>query len=1153
MENKILQSVKDISVYKFAFLIFSLLLSVPISAQRDLPEDSDTKKTTSKKVVKPEVNLADFVKATSGSKSGDNTNGQLNLDGTDYIITSEHVSSVSGIHHQYIRQAINGIEVYGTESSIHRDSSGEVLVSYSNFVDNIQSTLRSSADPALTATMAINSIASQMGYAVSDLQELERKNTPNRETRFNKAGISTSNIPAKLMYYYREGIGTDLVWEIAIEEINSSDYWNFRVDATSGLIIDKDNFTVSCISEDDHNHGAKDTDNILNDLDCTESTDSNDNKELFYTVAEQPSFMVGSYNVIAMPDESPQHGTMGRQVIANPDNATASPYGWHDTNGAPGAESNYTIGNNVDAYDDRTSTTSGTGSGTNSERAFGGAGLVFNDSWDPDINQGTDQSIKAAVTNLFYWSNIIHDVMYLYGFDEASGNFQVNNYGNGGAGNDSVRGEAQDGSGTCNANFSTPTDGGRGRMQMYVCGNRDGDFDNGVIVHEYGHGISTRLTGGAGNSGCLNNAEQQGEGWSDYFGLMLTLEPGDTRNDSRGIGTWLVGQGPNGGGIRTYPYTTDMAVNSHTYDDINTEAIPHGVGSVWAAMLWDMTWDLIDEHGFDADIYNGTGGNNIALNLVMEGLKLQPCSPGFVDSRDAILLADQNIYGGANSCIIWDAFARRGLGFSANQGSSASRSDGTEAFDLPPGTAAFANSISDLCITEGIQSGLGGGTPTGGVYSGAGVTDDGNGTSYTFDPSAAGVGTATITYTVNDACTGGTVNLDDTIEVTDGNPELICEDITVALDGGGNATIQWPDVVSNKIPGGYNHTLVAGNSLETMTGSDVGLGDDAITAAIPIGFDFEFYGTTYSDVYICSNGFVSFSDNAGMTAAQSRTPQTLPDATLPNNHIALFWGDLDPSAGGTIKFQTFGTAPNRKFVVEYLNVRYWNQTDTVSGQLQLYEGSNLVEIHLISVDYGNQNKTMGIENSDGTDALTNGSTNNAGWSTSNPLLGDFTPQPDSFATNCGNTVSLSLSKSAFTCKDVGENSIVITADDGNGGISTCIATVTVTGNPTTYSGGSWDNGVPNLGSSAKFSSDYDMNNGSNPSIDACSCEIDPGTTVTVGPDDYLNVDGNINVDGTLIVNHTGSVVQIDGNAVVNKNTGAIIEVQLTTPPLKKRD
>jgi len=100
-------------------------------------------------------------------------------------------------------------------------------------------------------------------------------------------------------------------------------------------------------------------------------------------------------------------------------------------------------------------------------------------------------------------------------------------------------------------------------------------------------------------------------------------------------------------------------------------------------MLWEMTWDLIDEYGFDADFYNGTGGNNIAMALVIEGLKLQPCNPGFVDGRDAILAADQALYGGANECLIWEAFARRGLGVNADQGSTGNKNDGTEDFDLP--------------------------------------------------------------------------------------------------------------------------------------------------------------------------------------------------------------------------------------------------------------------------------------------------------------------------------------------------------------------------------------------------------------------------------------------------------------------------------------
>ena len=95
-----------------------------------------------------------------------------------------------------------------------------------------------------------------------------------------------------------------------------------------------------------------------------------------------------------------------------------------------------------------------------------------------------------------------------------------------------------------------------------------------------------------------------------------------------------------------------------------------------------MTWLLIDEYGFDPDLYNGTGGNNIAIQLVMDGMKLQSCSPGFVDGRDAILEADELANDGANRCLIWDAFSNRGLGYSADQGNSFNRADQVEAFDL---------------------------------------------------------------------------------------------------------------------------------------------------------------------------------------------------------------------------------------------------------------------------------------------------------------------------------------------------------------------------------------------------------------------------------------------------------------------------------------
>ncbi len=224
----------------------------------------------------------------------------------------------------------------------------------------------------------------------------------------------------------------------------------------------------------------------------------------------------------------------------------------------------------------------------------------------------------------------------------------------------------------------------------------DGSFDNGIIFHEYGHGVSTRLTGGP-YTHCLRNDEQMGEGWSDYFAIMLTTDWATaSSHDRRGVGTYALGHEPHGKGTRTFPYSYDMNINPLTYADIASNTSSHYIGSIWCSMLWDMTWNIIDIAGYSPDWQNGTGGNNIALQLVMDGLKIQRCNPGFIDGRDAILLADEIRYNGLYKCAIWSAFARRGLGFSARQGNPDDNKDGTEAFDLPSGI--------DLIIDHSVEA-----------------------------------------------------------------------------------------------------------------------------------------------------------------------------------------------------------------------------------------------------------------------------------------------------------------------------------------------------------------------------------------------------------------------------------------------------------------
>jgi hypothetical protein len=114
-------------------------------------------------------------------------------------------------------------------------------------------------------------------------------------------------------------------------------------------------------------------------------------------------------------------------------------------------------------------------------------------------------------------------------------------------------------------------------------------------------------------------------------------------------------------------------------------------------MLWDLNWAMIDKYGFDADFYTGTGGNNRTMNLVMNGLKLQPCRPGFVDGRDAILEANALLYDSLDQCMIWQVFANRGLGANADQGSADNRSDQVEDFTMP---AFCINGLSEVQAAE---------------------------------------------------------------------------------------------------------------------------------------------------------------------------------------------------------------------------------------------------------------------------------------------------------------------------------------------------------------------------------------------------------------------------------------------------------------------
>ena len=605
--------------------------------------------------------------------------GLTAADISDLRVTDAYTSEGTGITHVYLRQRYAGIDIADANMTVNVNADGFVF--YAPGVERFARQIAArppSTTPSITAVEAAEVLAASVGLPSGGFQVVSTENTPDRRTVLSNPNVSQEPIPARLVYHMDEDRRLTLAWEVGIYTLDAQHYWLGRVDAWRAGILR----TADLVTHDTWGPA------MLAEADLAPI--SMRHPALAEAAAEAPGALTANtYRVYPIPVESPNHTTPlppadARVTVSNPANATASPFGWHDTNGVAGAEFTTTQGNNVHAYTD-TDANNSPDAGSSPD---GTATLDF--VFPIDLTQHPSAYRPAAVTNLFYWNNVIHDVLHFHGFNAASGNFQVNNYGGGGLGNDDVRAEAQDGSGTNNANFFTPVDGQRPRMQMFLGTSPnpdvDGDLDNAVIAHEYGHGWSNRLVGGPGNVSCLNNAEQMGEGWSDYLGLMLTMKAGDTAAQPRGIGSYLFGLPASGGTIRPAPYSTNFGTNNFTYQRTRTQAIPHGVGFVWATILWEVTWDMIAAHGFHPDIYNATGtaGNQIMLRLVSEAMKLTVCSPGFVNARDAILQADQNLYGGAHLFTLWTAFARRGLGVDASQGSSSTNADNTDGFQNIP-------------------------------------------------------------------------------------------------------------------------------------------------------------------------------------------------------------------------------------------------------------------------------------------------------------------------------------------------------------------------------------------------------------------------------------------------------------------------------------
>ena len=367
-------------------------------------------------------------------------------------------------------------------------------------------------------------------------------------------------------------------------------------------------------------------------------------------------------------------------------------------------EATETKGPNVDACLDADGNNVCDGRATDAQAHFD---FDFTDGYAQSGNAVTDRN--AAIANAFYWANTLHDWLYRLGFDEPAGNFQADNYSRGGAAGDALWIDVQDAAAQNNAFFTTPPDGIAPRMDLGLFAGlrRDSAFDADIIIHEYVHGLTTRLVGGPNSViGLFRwHSGAMGEGWSDAYAASFTDDPV--------VGEYVTGNSTTG--IRGVAYDN----SPYTFGQFGTlrpKAIPntglilnlpqvHSDGEIWATVLWDVR-QAIGQSNFE--------------QVATTALKLTPSRPSMLDARDAILQAAQSSgVDGPNGCTIWTAFAARGFGYSAllNPIEAGQPNDTAlsvyEAYDAPAICGGSPPLAVDQRFNDDVESGTNGWTASG--------------------------------------------------------------------------------------------------------------------------------------------------------------------------------------------------------------------------------------------------------------------------------------------------------------------------------------------------------------------------------------------------------------------------------------------------------
>jgi extracellular elastinolytic metalloproteinase len=349
-----------------------------------------------------------------------------------------------------------------------------------------------------------------------------------------------------------------------------------------------------------------------------------------------------------------------------------------------------------------------------------GCGPRYVCTWDPDVPFSWRKNRSEGVTQAFVLVNLFHDYLSRapFGFTPQMGNFEAN-------GDDPVLVNAFDGAAVDaglpnaahvdNASMITPPDGIPPTMQLPLF-HRPGATmgqdpflptnsadDASIVLHEYAHGLSDRLVvDPAGNSTLRSfQAQTMAEAWSDYYALDYlvktkavadTAKPGEVlearyAQRNRAISRSEAIDCPVASTARLCT-KFNLDTGGYTFGDLGTTATGgpdiHGDAMIWAQTLWDLRQAL---------------GHRVVGAIVTEAMSLSPADPSFLDERDAVLAADQAVYGGADRRTIWRVFAHRGMGWAASVADAADTS-AVENFSMPPRADAPRGTLSGSVVDD---------------------------------------------------------------------------------------------------------------------------------------------------------------------------------------------------------------------------------------------------------------------------------------------------------------------------------------------------------------------------------------------------------------------------------------------------------------------